>query len=133
MTEVVELEPGFGFLPFDAYQRRVAELTCGVLLYQRDKSRLIASGAVFDAFFFAKPCIAYRTPVFEELFQDMGDIGYLCDSYEEMRNLVSKLVENPPADRYARQRANILQGRGMFEPSALAGSLRSILDFGRDR
>lgn len=41
----------------------------------------------------------------------MGDIGYLCNDYDEMESIVREIVKNPPKERYKKQQLNILQGR----------------------
>jgi hypothetical protein len=75
-----------------------------------------------------KPGIYLRTPYVEHYFNRLGDIGYLCDSYEEMRDLVLSLAHEFPAERYQQQCANILAGRRLFEPATLAPKLRNILN-----
>ncbi|BCR04672.1 hypothetical protein DESUT3_17410 [Desulfuromonas versatilis] len=68
---------------------------------------LRASGTLFDAFAFLKPIIAIENPFFDYYFRKMGDIGYLCKDYEEMKSVVQELVNKPATDRYCRQQHNI--------------------------
>ena len=64
-------------------------------------------------------------------FERMGDIGYLCDSYEEMRNIVLSILREFPLARYQQQCENIRRGRRIFEPQALAPRLRAIVAAGK--
>jgi hypothetical protein len=90
--------------------------------------RLRASATFLDALSHVKPGIYLRTPYLEHYFNRMGDVGYVCDSYEEMRDLVIRLARDFPTRRYQEQCANILAGRRLFEPAILAPKLRGILN-----
>jgi hypothetical protein len=57
----------------------------------------------------------------------MGDIGYLCDSEEEMLDQMFSILAAFPAERYQAQRENILRARSIFEPATLAPQLRAIV------
>jgi hypothetical protein len=113
-------------LPRDDYERRARGLTYAVLPYQSDHF-LASSGAVLDAFAFARPCLALRTPLFEEYFRDMGDIGYLCDREEELAAVVERLAVEGPDGRYVDQQRNIIAGRRRFTPGEVAHDLRRVL------
>jgi glycosyltransferase involved in cell wall biosynthesis len=115
-----------GPMPRQLYEERVGALSYAVLPY-RPEHMLASSGAVLDAFAYAKPCIAMRTPLFEEYFAAMGDIGYLCDDDDEMAAVVSAIADEQPRARYAAQRRNIIEGRRIFTPSRVAGELRQVL------
>ena len=73
--------------------------------------RLTASGTLFDAFSYLKPIIALRNPFFEYYFEMIGDIGHLCDNYEELKDIIINMLENNKTEQYIHQRENILQGR----------------------
>lgn len=90
--------------------------------------RLRASATFLDALSHVKPGIYLRTPYVEHYFSRLGDIGYLCGSYEEMRDLVLRLARDFPFKRYQEQCANILAGRQLFDPAVLAPQLRSLLN-----
>jgi hypothetical protein len=110
-----------------SYENAVEQLTYCVLPYDSNEYGLISSGAILDAFTYAKPCIALRNPLFQEYFEAMGDIGYLCDSRDEMRELIASLISSPPRERYRQQSENILAGRHIFEPDCVARQLGESL------
>jgi hypothetical protein len=114
-----------------AYERRLRETGYAVFPYQPDYYKLVASGAVLDAFSAGKPIIALRNSQFEEMFDSMGDIGYLCDDMPAMRSLVEGLLQEPPRERYRRQSETILARRVLYGPEAVGEQLRSILTAGR--
>ena len=79
-----------------------------------------------DAFRNAKPCIALRTPLFEEYFETMGNIGYLCQDLDEMRQVISRVTSRFPADEYlAQQRAIVTAHQGVHSQSVSGDSLTS--------
>ena len=117
---------GTSFLPRNAYEERAKRLTYTVLPYDSASYRFTSSGAILDSLLHLKPCIVLRTELFEDYFRQLGDIGYLCDSYEEMLDTVKSLVADFPLDRYREQCHNILQGRKRFEPAFVSEELRSI-------
>ena len=120
-----------GFLDRAAYERRLRETGYAVFPYQPDYYKLVASGAVLDAFSAGKPIIALRNSQFEEMFDSMGDIGYLCDDMAAMRSVIEGLLRDPPRERYLRQSETILARRALFGPEAVGEQLRSILTAGR--
>lgn len=89
-----------------------------VFFYREENYRLIASGTLFDAFSYLKPVIALRNPFFEYYFNKMGDIGYLCDNYEEIKELVLNILNNKSKERYRVQQGNILKNRDYLSLNA---------------
>ncbi len=124
---VVEIGSDSTPMPREEYEQSVGRLTYAVLPYRQDHA-LASSGAILDAFAQAKPCIALRTPLFEEYFSAMGDIGYLCQDEQEMTDVVSRLAADGPGARYASQRRNIINRREIFSPNLVAAELRRVLE-----
>ncbi|MBI3945607.1 MAG: hypothetical protein HY321_06800 [Armatimonadetes bacterium] len=110
------------------YDRRVASTTYAVGTWKPSAYRLTASGSFMDAIGHLKPGIYLRNPFVEHCFGMMGDIGYLCDTPEQMRDLMLSLLARFPADRYVSQCENIRRGRARFEPPSLAPTLRAIIE-----
>lgn len=97
-----------------------------VFFYKPTSYRFTASGALFDAFSYVKPIIAIKNPYFEYYFKIMGDIGYLCDNYEEMKAIIVGILENPPTERYQAQCQNILQAREQLKAEKMVGSIAGL-------
>lgn len=96
---------------FDQYANNI---DYAIYFYKPTSYQLTASGALFDAFSFVKPIIALRNPFFEYYFKTLGDIGYLCDSYNEMKMVILEILNNKPTERYKQQQTNIITGREQF-------------------
>lgn len=110
------------------YQAGMTELTYIVWTAKPSQYRLTASGTFLDAIAFLKPGIYLRNEYIEYYFDHMGDIGYLCDSFEEMLTIIREIIVDFPLERYLAQVSNIQKGRYIFEPKTLAPRLRDILE-----
>lgn len=120
---------GIGETPLsrEEYSRRALSITYAVGTWRPEDYRLVASASLLDALSYVKPGIYLRNPYIEYYFERLGDIGYLCDSYEEMRCVLSSVLKAFPLARYRQQVENILRGRHIFEPSVVASQFRMIL------
>ena len=108
------------------YEARARQLAYAVWTADPSHYHLTASATFLDALAFLKPGIYLRNAYVEHYFEQMGDIGYLCDSYEQMVDTVGGIIQRFPKERYLRQVENIRKGRVVFEPATLAARLREI-------
>lgn len=124
---------GVGARPLDAreFADRAASLTYSVWTGDPEYYRLVASASFLDSLYYGKPGIYLRNPYVQHYFDRMGDIGYLVDSYEEMRALVIGLARDFPHERYQQQCATVVQARQTLSPEALGGAFRAIVDGAR--
>lgn len=114
--------------PRKVFEDRVNWITYVVWTAKPDHYRLTASGTFLDALAFMKPGIYLRNDYIEHYFHQMGDIGYLCDSYEEMVSTIREIISEFPTTRYQQQVENIRKGRIIFEPNTVAPRLRDIVE-----
>jgi hypothetical protein len=112
----------------EEYRRRAASLTYAVMPLEPKKYRLSASASFLDALSFVKPGIYLRNDYVGDYFERMGDIGYLCDSPDEMGDVIASILAEFPMGRYRKQQENILRERRIFEPETLAPKLREIVE-----
>ncbi len=121
---------GMGTQPLapEEFAKRAASLTYSVWAGDPEHYRLVASASFLDSLYYGKPGIYLRNPYVEHYFDEMGDLGYLVDSYEEMRELLIQLARDFPQERYRRQCATIVQARKALSPEALSGAFRAIVE-----
>ena len=112
----------------EEYARRAAGITYAVGTSNPEHYRLAASASFLDALAHSKPGIYLRNSYIEYYFEQMGDIGYLCDTHEQMKNLILSIAKDFPAERYLHQCETIRHGRRIFEPQVLASKLRGIVE-----
>lgn len=106
----------------------MVELTYVVWTKDPQHYRLTSSGTFVDAMAYLKPGIYLRNDFVEHYFDRMGDIGYLCDTYEDMLATIREIVADFPKERYEQQVENIRKGRVILEPETIAPRVRQILD-----
>jgi hypothetical protein len=116
-------------VPLDAesYEKYGRGIDYALFFYRPDAYELRVSAAVLDAFLFLKPIIALKSPFSEYYFKKMGDIGYLCEDYNAMRDTVLDILETKPIDHYRQQQKNILTQRVQFSPACVSLKFRSLL------
>jgi hypothetical protein len=114
-------------LSSEEYDSRASSITYAVWAANPENYRLAASASFIDALSYLKPGIYLRSAYVEYYFNRLGDIGYLCDSYEEMEDIARSILMEFPFERYQRQCENIVRGRSIFEPSTIAPQLRAIV------
>jgi glycosyltransferase involved in cell wall biosynthesis len=127
-NSVVSFFSSGSMLPRSEMNQLIMALDYIVLPYDKEEYKLVASATLLDAFEFVKPIIAFRNPTVEYCFSTMGDIGFLCDTEEEMATIILNIVNNSLISRYSEQCKNILNGRKIFDPNYLAPKLKCIMD-----
>lgn len=113
-------------LPLEKYAALARDLDYSVLLHGAGTA-LQASGVLLDSFCYLKPVIALKSPLFSSYFDRMGNIGYLCDGYDALKQRVLDLLNSPPVDEYSLQRQALLAGREQLQVPVLAANLRRKL------
>ena len=109
-------------------RERIGELAAGVHYavypYDADAYSGRSSGALHDALAYRIPLLAYRGPMFESYFAELGDIGDLVDSPADLERVVRGLLAAPPHDRYRRQLAALERAAERLSCAALAEQFR---------
>lgn len=78
-----------------------------------------ASGVLMDSIAWEKPIIATQLPIFKNIQQRFGDIGYLCKK-NEFIDIISSIIEKNDSDRYRRQVLNMSHVKASRTPETLA-------------
>lgn len=114
-------------LSTEEYREQLNMLDYVVLPYEKEHYKLTCSGAALDSLFAIKPIVGLNTSHLSELFDIVGDIGYLCDSPEELLETIRTLTANPQPEKYAAQCRNLFNGRRHFEPETVSKELGAAL------
>jgi hypothetical protein len=116
-----------GPLPPEEFDAYINMMDFCVFLYPSNYYLFTASGSLLEALAHLKPVVALRNPYFDYVFSKMGNIGYLCDSVDEIAAVIKELVLSRDIERYNTQRKNIMNGLKLFSTEYLANDMRSIL------
>jgi hypothetical protein len=81
---------------------------------------------LLDAMAWEKPVIARKIPIFEAMFRQHGDIGYLFRDDSELRAIAEEILQTPDKSRYGTQVLNLRSARKSRTPEALAEAYRQI-------
>jgi glycosyltransferase involved in cell wall biosynthesis len=122
----LDTQPVPEHLSREMFVAHLRKLHFTVFPYKPEHYGLSPSGTLLDAIAWRKPVIAARIPLFENLFNRYGNIGYLFGSEFELREIVEDLVERPDASLYRSQVLNLCKAREDRTPAALAPAYRAI-------
>lgn len=125
---IVRMSDKNDFLPLDEYQQNIEKLTYVCLTYPSDSYKLTASGAVLDAVRLLKPIIYIKNAYFDSIFSGFGDVGYRCENYEEFKETIRMVDENPNENRYQRQVENLRKVQKQFLITTIEKELKNILE-----
>lgn len=107
VNQLVKYQDIGEMLNSDEFEKKVKNIDYAIFFYDNSHYSLCASGAFFDAIKYEKPIIAIKNDFFEAYFDKLGNIGYLCNDYEELKKKVEWIVLNKPVQEYQDQVANI--------------------------
>lgn len=79
------------------------------LFYNEEHYNLCASGALLDAIGWEKPIIANRIPLFTNIFNKYGEIGYLYEDENDIITIVEKIMTDYNNKKYLKYINNIKQ------------------------
>lgn len=94
--------------------------------YDPGAYRFSASGTLLDAIAHAKPVLAIRTQMLDDLRRDFGDIGEFGDSIEELCDCIESLPAVGHPERYKLQVANLSRLAASRSPVVIAGALDAL-------
>ena len=112
----------------EEYAQRAREVTYAVSVTDPNVYRVGASTSFLDALSSIKPGIYLRNAYLDECFRSMGDIGYLCDTVEEVKARIVSVLAEFPRSRYLQQCETIFSMRHIFEPATISVGLREIVE-----
>ncbi|NLU94413.1 hypothetical protein [Chitinophaga sp. Ak27] len=92
VNEWVKSDKSEELLEREEFEKRINQIDYAIYFYDNSYYQLCSSGAIFDAVNFEKPIISLRNDYFSEIFDKAGAIGYLCDSLEEMEEMIVRIL-----------------------------------------
>jgi len=114
----------------DPIEELVSELQhASYLIMPYDKGsygKTLISGTFYDAIKYLKPIIALNTNDFRYFFDRFGDLGYLCESVDEMKQVILDIMDDPPLKRYSEQQQCLLDLRNFLHHDKQKDAFRAL-------
>ena len=85
------------------YEKKILDIDYALFFRHNNQYTMRASGALFDALQFEKPIIAIKNDYFEYYFKQFGNIGYLCETIEQLYQIINYLLKETPLTEYQEQ------------------------------
>ena len=94
-----------------------------LFLYPRNSYKLVARGAIFDAFKFGKPVIALKNDYFNYLVSKGQKFGYFFDTIDELKSFFHALpsVDSAEYNEFSKNSKNMLS---FFSPKIVSEQLQ---------
>ena len=109
------------------YQNYFLRVNFIILFYPQDSYKLTYSGVFLDAVKFETPIIAIRNDFFTYYFDKYGDLGWLCDDYNEVLRMVVKLSDYVDPEDLKKFNGNFQKVKSDLSVNSLSITLRNIL------
>jgi len=126
--DALATKPGMERLSRRNYINQVAQLHFIIFPHVTKSYQLTASGTLLDALAWAKPVLARRIALFEDMFLKYGDIGYLFSTDLELQSIVRMIVHEMDIARYHQQVLNIKRARCSRTSKTLSVDYRKICE-----
>jgi len=110
------------------YLRHLSQVDYCVFPYRSDDYELTASGALLDALAMEKPFIATDTPIFNNLFDRFGSMGYLVKDGSDWIEQLTEIIKHHSAKQYLDQVQAVKRASESRVESVLASQYRSACD-----
>lgn len=126
--DVLATKPGIERMSRRAYVKGVDQLHFIIFPHAAKNYQLTASGTLLDALAWAKPLIARRIGLFEDMFLKYGDLGYLFSTDLELKSIAEQIVQEMDVARYHKQVLNIKRAQCSRTPKNLSEDYRKICE-----
>lgn len=126
-TELVTKLHSDSFVSQKEFEYEISKLNFIIFFYDNSAYKLCASGAIFEAIRLNIPVIALKNDYFEWLFESYGDMGFLCDTLEDIKVLINELKIDRHKENIEKFKKNIENFKGYNNLKNLALNLERII------
>jgi len=101
-----------GFIDSEVFEKALQEANYFIFFYSKNGFYdMCPSGTFFDAIKYETPIISMHNDFFDYYFDKLGNIGYLCSSLEEMKELIKSIAYGQKIEEYNLQKNNIKKAK----------------------
>jgi hypothetical protein len=127
IKNIIEIPSPFEPLSKEMYDLYGEKIDYAMIFYNRQYYDILHGASIMDALNYGKPVIAYPTKFINNLFYNLGDIGYICDDYLKTKDLVLRILNGNEHENYTRQVTTIMNSKIQFSPESLSKTYRDCL------
>lgn len=117
------------FIPSEKFEAALLEADYFLYFFSENSLYdLSPSGTFFDAIKYQTPIIALHNPFFDYYFKKLGNIGYLCESIDDMSSLINEISSLKRTDEYSEQVKNLLNAQSALSIENITSSFSNQYD-----
>lgn len=110
------------------YGKYAEKVDYALIFHRPEQHQLTAIASFLDAISYLKPIIAINNPFIEYYYNKMGNIGYLCNDYNEMINVLLEILDTNRNKVYINQVDNLDNGRKYLSFKTISEKMAKIWD-----
>lgn len=110
------------------YEEKIKEIDYSIYFYEKNSYKFTCSGALIDSIKFEKPMLAYKNDFFSYYFDEVGQMGYLLNSYDELKEKIIELIENKNINEYHFFQNNLKNGKEFFSEERVLKMLNKQIE-----
>lgn len=126
-TKFVESIYSDSFVSQKNFELEISNLNFVIFFYDNNAYQLCASGAIFEAIRLGIPVISIKNDFFQSIFDNYGEMGFLCNSLDEIKILIDELKANGHIEKIKKIKENIAQFKINNDLANLTQHLKSII------
>lgn len=101
------IHSGDSFLEYSKYIQLFIKSSYVIILYSANSYDFRCSWIFIEAIAYRKPIICLHSSMTNSFFSTFGDIGYQCTDFDDMKNCIKWILENPNSYIYNQQIINL--------------------------
>lgn len=102
------------------YNLGIEQLDYILFFWPNDSYMMTASGAIHDAIAHRKPIISIRNAYLTWVFEEVGDLGFLCNDFDELVETVEKISKGELEKQKAQFSSNYIRAEKYFSRDNVA-------------
>ena len=115
------------YLDRKSYENAMNKLNYALFFYEKNQYVFRTSGAIADAIGCCIPFLVLKHPIFDYIFEQAGNVGFICENLNEMEQIIKKinLKEPETTAEYQLQIQNLKNFQTKISVSFIANDLKN--------
>ncbi|MBE3142508.1 MAG: glycosyltransferase [Planctomycetes bacterium] len=126
------VESGGRPLDRERFEELLRSIDYAVFLFEDSSYQLTESASFLDSFSHAKPVLATESELMTEKFHRFGNIGFLCNTDEQLAATIRRICLTLPRNEYQTQRNNMYTARKQISLERVGAALLKMVGENRN-